>query len=311
MSGTKIVVLATGGTIAGTAASTHDTLGYTAARLGVDELLASVPQVRDFDIVTEQVAQIDSKDMSFEVWQRLALRCTHWLADDSVQGVVITHGTDTLEETAYFLHSVLASDKPVVLTCAMRPATALLADGPQNLVDAITVSSTPGARGVVAVCAGKIHGAVDVAKRHTYRLDAFHSGDPGPIGYIENGAVRLVREWPEDMDSAGTALRKVARAARWPRVEVVLNYAGATGATVEALVAQRVEGLVVAGTGNGSLHRDLEAALEAAQAAGVQVLRSTRCAQGRVQALPDDVLPDSGGLSPVKARVALLLQLLP
>ena len=256
------------------------------------------------------MAQIDSKDMSFELWRLLALRCAHYLAQADVAGLVVTHGTDTLEETAYFLQAVLAPAKPVVLTCAMRPATALAPDGPQNIVDALAVAGAEGARGVVAVCAGTIHGAHDVAKLHTYRLDAFTSGDAGPIGYVEEGRLRLVRPWPAAGAGAEAALRKWTDAKRWPRVEIVMNYAGATAAVVEALVAQGVDGIVAAGTGNGTLHRDLETALRAAQARGVKVVRSTRCAQGRVLSPVGASLPDSGGLSPVKARIALMLELL-
>ncbi len=131
----KIVVLATGGTLAGTAADPGDNIGYRAAQLGIDQLLEAIPALRGLPVQAEQVAQIDSKDMSFEIWRALALRCRHWLAQVDVAGLVITHGTDTLEETAFFLQSVLAPAKPVVLTAAMRPATALLADGPQNIVD--------------------------------------------------------------------------------------------------------------------------------------------------------------------------------
>jgi L-asparaginase len=310
VAGKKIAVLATGGTIAGRAAAPEDNIGYTAAQLGVQELLAAIPALARLPLVAEQVAQVDSKDMSFEIWRQLALRSAHWLAQEDVSGVVITHGTDTLEETAYFLHAVLAPAKPVVLTCAMRPATALVPDGPQNLLDAIAVARAPGASGVVAVCAGVIHSALDVAKQHTYRLDAFSSGDAGPIGYVEEGELRLLRHWPLADQGAAQALDKFTRADHWPRVEIVMNHAGAGGAIVDALVAQGVEGLVVAGTGNGSVHHELEAALRQARSRGVRVVRSTRCPQGRVLARPDDTLPDSAGLSPVKARIALMLELL-
>ncbi|HXD39552.1 MAG TPA: asparaginase [Ramlibacter sp.] len=310
VTGKKIVVLATGGTIAGTAAAATDSIGYTAAQLGVRELLAAIPALATLPLETEQVAQVDSKDMSFEIWRKLALRCGHWLAQPDVGGVVVTHGTDTLEETAYFLQTVLAPAKPVVLACAMRPATALLADGPQNLLDAIAVAGSVGASGVAAVCAGVIHGALDVAKQHTYRLDAFSSGDAGPLGYVEEGKLRLLREWPVPDERAAVVLKRFAQADRWPRVEIVMSHAGAGAAMVEALTAQGVDGLVVAGTGNGTLHHELETALCQAQAHGVKVVRSTRCAQGRVLAKPDDRLPDSCGLSPVKARIALMLELL-
>src|SRR5512133_690897 len=220
----RIVVLATGGTLAGTA-DPGDNIGYRAAQLGIEQLLAGIPALQGLAIQSEQVAQIDSKDMSLGVWRDLALRCRHWLAQDDVAGLVITHGTDTLEETAFFLQSVLAPAKPVVLTAAMRPATALLADGPQNIVDAVTVASTPGARGVVAACAGVIHSAFDVAKQHTYRLDAFTSGDAGAIGHVEEGRVRLSREWPAS-NARPALLDAFAAASRWPRVEIVTSHAG-------------------------------------------------------------------------------------
>jgi L-asparaginase len=305
----KIVVLGTGGTLAGTAADANDNLGYRAGQIGIGELLARIPSLQGAPLEAEQVAQIDSKDMSFEIWRSLALRCAHWLAQDDVAGLVIGHGTDTLEETAYFLQAVLAPAKPVVLTCAMRPASALVPDGPQNLADAIAVAATAGACGVVAVCAGAIHGAADVAKQHTYRLDAFTSGDAGPIGHVEEGAVRQLRAWPGEPAVAG-ALARMNSVVRWPRVEIVTSHAGAGGAIVQALLAQGVDGLVVAATGNGTVHRALEAALLQARDGGLRVVRASRCPQGRVQTTANDGLPHAGGLSPVKARVALLLELL-
>ena len=160
----RIVVLGTGGTIAGAAASAHDHLAYRAGELGVAQLLAGLPALAQVPLASEQVAQVDSKDMGPAVWQPLVARCAHWLAQPDVQGIVITHGTDTLEETAWLLQRVLAPAKPVVLACAMRPATALSPDGPQNIVDAVAVVRTPGARGVSAVCAGVLHAAADVRK---------------------------------------------------------------------------------------------------------------------------------------------------
>jgi L-asparaginase len=227
-----------------------------------------------------------------------------------VAGIVITHGTDTLEETAFFLHCTLAAPKPVVLTCAMRPASALVPDGPQNMMDAISVAATAGARGVVAVCAGTLHSARDVQKVHTYRLDAFSSGDAGPIGYVEEGSVRLLHEWPQAEPLLSSTPDLPAGDARWPRVEIVMNYPGAGGAIVESLVRDGARGIVAAGTGNGTLHHALQAALVQAQAAGVRVVRASRCVAGRVLARSDDVLPDSAGLSPVKARIRMVLELL-
>ena len=316
----KIVVIGTGGTIAGTSALAHDNLGYAAAQLGVEQLLASLPTAAhcSFELITEQAAQIDSKDMSFAVWQCLAARVGYWLAQPAVQGIVLTHGTDTLEETAWFLHSVLdpywLARKPVVLTCAMRPATALTPDGPQNLLDALAVAGSARARGVLVVCAGVVHAAEDVQKVHSYRLDAFDSGDAGPVGYVEEGYVRLVRHGDicslAPVQPALNALLTIADVASWPRVEIVMSYAQARGSTVEALVRDGVDGLVVATTGNGTLHQDLHASLRLAQASGVLVLRATRCPQGRILAQATDDFPDAGGLTPVKARISLLLALM-
>ncbi len=328
----KVVVLGTGGTIAGRAADAWDNIGYTAAEVGVDELLRAIPGLASSlagrELLTEQVAQVDSKDMSVLIWQALASRIAWHLAQDDVVGVVVTHGTDTLEESAFFLQAVLSVEllakKPVVLTCAMRPATSLAPDGPQNVIDAMAVVTADAACGVVVVCAGVIHGAVDVQKVHPYRLDAFNSGDAGALGYVEEGALRMVRNWPAaQAHKAPVALDVIASSTDWPRVELVASYGGVSGLVVDALVAQSnasgtsvppLRGLVVAGTGNGTVHKELEAALRRAQAQGVRVVRASRCTSGRV--LPshkDDVghgFVDSQGLSPVKARIALMLDLL-
>ena len=309
----KIVILGTGGTIAGTASHASSNIDYTAAQVGVSQLVGAINGLNG-EVETEQVAQIDSKDMSFEVWTVLANRVQHHLDRDDVQGVVITHGTDTLEETAYFLQLVLNPTKPVVLTSAMRPASALAPDGPHNILDAVSVARHVGAQGVVVVCAGSIHSALDVQKIHTYQLNAFGSGDAGAIGWVEENTVNRVRNWPLDQQiRAQAATENIAslnQVKRWPRVEIVMNYAGASGELVDALVAQGVRGLVVAGTGNGTVHQSLHAALLAAQAQGVQIIRSTRCTQGRVLARADDRFPSSNGLSPVKARVRLMLSLM-
>ncbi|WP_422096837.1 asparaginase [Variovorax sp.] len=309
-----VVVLGTGGTISGRAANSGDNIGYTAGEVGVADLLGGIEAPAGVTLAAEQVAQVDSKDMSFAIWRALALRCAHWLAQPDVAGVVITHGTDTLEETAFFLQSVLAPRKPIVLTCAMRPASALSPDGPQNVRDAIAVAATPDAQGVTAVCAGTVLGAFDVQKVHTYRLDAFDAGDAGPVGYVEEGEVRRVRGWPSS--EAGAVLDRLPEdEAAWPRVEIVTSHAGASGALIHALRAHGaatspLRGLVLATTGNGTLHHALEAAALEAQEAGIAVLRATRCTQGRILAKPGDKLRDAGTLTPVKARIALTLALI-
>jgi L-asparaginase len=302
----KIVILGTGGTIAGAAASAEDAVGYTAAQIGIGHLVAAVPALRELDIECEQIAQLDSKDMDAATWQALAARAAHHLARADVAGLVVTHGTDTLEETAYFLHRVLAPFKPLVLTAAMRPATSVAADGPQNLFDAVNTARDAQARGVLVAVAGRVWAGAEVRKVHSYRTDAFAAGDAGPLAAVEEGRLRWWREAPRG-DALGLA--HIARdAAQWPRVEIVMSHAGANGLLVDALVAQGVRGIVAAGTGNGTLHRDLEAALLRAQAAGVLVLRSTRCAAGPV--IGSALLRSADALSPVQARVELMLQLL-
>ncbi len=318
----KIVVLGTGGTIAGEAASADDAIGYHAAIRGVQTLLASVPGMAQFpcELHAEQVVQIDSKDMETQIWQHLLLRCAYWLAQPDVQGLVITHGTDTLEETAYLLHAVLSPSKPVVLTCAMRPATAVDADGPQNLKDALTVAAHSAAQGVMVVCAGTIHSAQAVQKVHPTRLDAFSSGDAGVVGRVHDGQIFLDGNWPVcQWIYAQAAIENIANIKQWPRVEIVMSHAAAQGATVDALVsadvAQRfgapaVQGLVVAATGNGTLHHALEAALLRAQVSGVRVVIASRCLLGSAAVKPGVSFQSSQGLSPVKARVALMLSLI-
>lgn len=314
------VILGTGGTIAGRSRVAADNVGYTAGEVGVDDLVAAVAPLGALALEVEQLAQIDSKDMGFAVWQRLAERVAHHLERDEVQGVVVTHGTDTLEETAWFLQTVLRPRKPVVLTCAMRPSTALVPDGPQNLLDAVVVAGCAGLAGVVAVCAGQIHSARHVTKVHSYRVDAFGSRDAGPLGCVEEGEVR----W--HLPLAPVLPGPVVDRTRWtqwtavkqlPKVALVTSHADADGTEVRALLAWRqqngkdaVRGFVVACTGNGTVHQDLQSALLEAQAQGLRVVRATRCAAGRVIPSPGALFTDSDGLSPVKARLALALDLL-
>lgn len=320
----KLVFLGMGGTIAGTATRAGDNVGYTAAQVGVHALLESVPGLKALPgghaLLSEQVCQIDSKDLVQADWQVLLQRVTHYLGMDAVSGIVVTHGTDTLEETAYFLSRTvpaeLLSRKPVVLTCAMRPASSLTPDGPGNMADAATVALWPGAQGVLVVCAGKIHSAAHVQKVHPYRTDAFDSGEAGPVGLVEEGRVRLLCAWPAVDSTTALAAAAVLHARDWPRVELLFSHAAATGGMVRALLQCAGEaplrGIVVAGTGNGTIHREMEAALQEAQASGIAVVRVSRCAYGEV--VGAEASARSGafracGLSAVKARIALMLEI--
>jgi L-asparaginase len=302
-----IVILGTGGTIAGRAHSAQDNVGYRSGEVGVGALVQAVPALHGRAIEAEQVAQIDSKDMDPDTWQALARRTAHHLAREDVAGVVVTHGTDTLEETAWLLHRVLAPSKPLVLTAAMRPSTSLQADGPQNLLDAVTVASDPGASGVVVVFAGKVHAAIDVQKQHSYRVDAFGSGDAGPIGVVQEGRLRLWRGWPAAQPLGLDHI--AAPASAWPWVDIVTSTAASSARGVDAWVQAGIRGIVVAGTGNGTVHRALIAALQRAAAAGVRLRRCTRCAWGPVIG-GERWLPVCEGLNAPKARIELMLELM-
>lgn len=320
----KVVFLGMGGTIAGKAASAGDNVGYKAGQVGVQQLLESVPALShalgDCQVMSEQVCQIDSKDLVHADWFALTVRVVHHLRQDDVTAVVVTHGTDTLEETAYWLSCVVAPDllarKPVVLTCAMRPASSLTPDGPANMADAAAVAVTPGAKGVVVVCAGKVHNAAHVQKVHPYRVDAFDSGEAGPLAMVEEGQVRLLADWPAVPATQQIPDLSFLAATGLPRVEIVLSHAGAGGALVRGLMqpcdgVEPLRGLVVAGTGNGTIHKDLEAALSLAQAAGIRVVRVSRCAYGQVVGAAGAASGlgfEAYALSAVKARIALMLQ---
>lgn len=305
-----LIVLGVGGTIAGLASDAGQPQRYVAGQLPVQQLLAGVSLPPGCSVQAEQVAQIDSKDMDLAVWQALLRRCRHWLAQPQVQGLVVTHGTDTLEETAWLLQALLAPQRPVVLTCAMRPANAPDADGPGNLRDALLVAAAEGARGVVAVCAGRILAAADVQKVHSWRLDAFDAGDAGDIGQVRAGQVRCGRAWPEPVAADSAVLERFLSASELPWVEIVFSHAAAGAAGVEALLAHGgLRGLVVAGTGGGTVHHALHAALQRARQQGVRVWRTTRCVHGGVPPDPAAELP-AVDLPPAKARLALMLELL-
>lgn len=304
-----IALVATGGTIAGRSASAVDTSGYVAGSIPAVELLDAVPQITAIaHIRTEQLCNIDSKDMTPEIWLRLAHRTRALLADPQIDGVVITHGTDTMEETATFLDLVHDSAKPVVLTGSMRPATALAADGPMNLFDAVATATDPGskARGVMLVFAESIFPGRGLRKSHSSRLDAF-SAVGAPLGrtrprvhyYHPAGA----RSDPAPLPPPDTRL---------PRVDIVYVAAGSAPALAEAAVADGARGLVLALPGNGSVPDAWIDTITRMVASGVPVVRASRCGEGTVSARALDRQAGSwpaGMLSPAAARVALMLGL--
>lgn len=304
----KVVVIGTGGTIAGQAGRPQDHTGYRAGVLTAADLVAGVPALAGLALDCESLVQMDSRDMDHHTWQRLALAVQGHLARDDVAGVVITHGTDTLEETAFFLHHTLRLNKPVVLTAAMRPATAASPDGPQNLVDAVNLALAPGAVGVLVAFGGQVWAGADVRKVHGYRVEAFQGGDAGPLAVIQDGQLKVFRPWPRQAAVHAAAL--ALDPSQWPAVDIVTSHAGARGETLDALVAAGAKGLIVAGTGNGSVHTSLLAAARRAQAAGVVVKRASRCLLGGVVGSAADALPSAGDATPAQARVLLMLELI-
>ncbi len=310
---TRVRVLATGGTIAG--AQTDGARGYKAAAFSVEALIAAVPhlgEVAQLDV--EQIAAIGSQDMNEATWLRLATRTSAALADANLAGVVITHGTDTMEETAFFLNLVVHSEKPVVLVGAMRPATAISADGPMNLYNAVAVATHPEAhgRGVLVVANDEIHFAREVAKTNTTQVGTFRATARGLAGLVNAGRVHFFSA-PVRRHTAQSEF-SVDGASTLSRVEIVYAYAGMGRELIDAAVKAGARGLVIAGVGDGNLGAlALAAAAEAADA-GVAVVRSSRTGGGVVERnieIDDDQLGliVADELNPQKARVLLMLGL--
>lgn len=310
-----VVILATGGTIAGTGATSTTTVGYTAAKVGVEGLIKAVPELSKVARVTgEQVFQIASESMTNEHWLTLAKRVNTLLAQADVDGIVITHGTDTLEETAYFLNLVVKSRKPVVLVGAMRPSTAISADGPINLYNAVLLAASPEAvgKGVLVCLNDQINGARDVTKTNTATMDTFKSTDLGLLGYIQGSKAYFYR----------TSARKhtvdtefdVSNLTSLPAVDIVYGYANVTPVALNAFVAAGDKGIIHAGTGDGSLAAQMVPALKAARAKGAIVVRASRTGTGILarngEANDDEldfVVADT--LNAQKARILLMLAL--
>lgn len=311
----NIVVLATGGTIAGIAGSDVQP-GYVSAQVGVDELLAAVPKARDLaELRGEQVSRIGSQAMNDVVWLALAARVNELLAGDDVAGVVITHGTDTIEETSYFLHLVVKSHKPVVMTAAMRPSSALSADGPLNFYNAVAVAAHPDApgRGVMVVVNDWIHDAGSLTKTSTTAVQTFLSPARGLAGVVTYGSVEFYRR-PVGRHTLESEL-SVDGVAELPRVDIIYAHAGMDGVLIDAAAAAGARGIIVAGVGNGNMTPPALEALTRHARAGVICVRSSRVLTGRVGRdveIDDDArgLIASDDLNPAKSRVLLRLALL-
>ena len=309
----RLLLLATGGTIAGCADDSATLNDYAAGVLGGDALLAAVPQLQELAAIdVEQVANVDSADLLFEHWRALVGRIRDvFAADPDLAGVVITHGTNTLEETAWLLQLLIDDPRPVVLVGAMRPATALSADGPLNLLQAVQVALSPVARGygVLVVMDGQIHGAQRVTKISTQGVSAFASPGSGPLGWVDDHGVHL-HAVPESRPKLFAQLQLPKH---WPGVAIVYGCVDPSVDGITALLGAGVQGLVFTGTGAGQLSEKERSALEAWNGPLPLMLRSNRCGSGPVYGDADQAqfgLLPAGCLNPQKARVLLILALI-
>lgn len=310
-----VVVLATGGTIAG-AAKSNVTAGYSSGQVGVQELLAAVPEAKKLaKLKGEQISNIGSQDMNDTVWIKLATRVNELLAMPDVSGVVITHGTDTIEETAYFLNLVVKSRKPVVMTASMRPSTALSADGPLNFFNAVAVAANKDApgHGVMVVVNDWIHGASSLTKTSTTAVQTFMSPLSGLLGTVNYGEIEWFRG-PVGKNTVSSEF-SVDKNTVLPRVDIIMATENMDGVLINAAAGAGAKGLVIAGVGNGNMTGTALEALETQVKKGVVGVRSTRVATGEVGRnveVKDDSLHLVASLSknPQKARVLLRLALL-
>jgi len=309
----RLLLLATGGTIAGQASDPTRLNDYTAGVMAGDQLLAAVPQLKDLATISvEQVANVDSADLLFEHWRALVARIrSAFAADPELAGVVITHGTNTLEETAWLLELLIDDPRPVVLVGAMRPATALSADGPLNLFQAVQVALSREARGhgVLVVMDGQIHAAQRVTKVATQGVSAFASPSSGPFGWVDDVGVHL----PMASGSRRVPFAALALPEQWPQVPIVYGCVEPESLMLQACLNAGAPGLVFTGTGAGQLSAAERSVLQAWPGKRPLMLRANRCGSGPVHDHHEDerlgLLP-AGNLSPQKARVLLMLALI-
>ncbi len=310
----KVVILATGGTIAGVQPKEGEP-GYKSGSLSIDSLIKGAPGVDKIArLEGEQIASIGSQDMNDGVWFKLAKRANELLASPDVAGIVVTHGTDTLEETGYFLDLVIKSDKPVVLVGSMRPATSTSPDGPLNLYNAVAVAADPGAKGlgVLVVANDDLHAARYIQKTNTTDVQTFVSPNRGPVGEAYYGKMRYFSNSTERRTTKSEFSLDGLDAL--PRVDVVYPHENVDGTLVKAAVAAGAKGIVLAGVGDGNATKDMIDALAEAAKKGIVVVRSSRTGSGIVRRnieLNDDQLGFVAAmdLNPQKARVLLRMAL--
>jgi L-asparaginase len=311
----RVMILATGGTIAGSAQSATQT-GYASGQVSVDAMIAAVPEMTTIARVQgEQVANVGSQDMTFAIMIDLSRRINALFNADEVDGVVVTHGTDTMEETAYFLNLTINSEKPVVMTGAMRPFTAISADGPLNLYNAVAVAADRDAagRGTLVVMNDRIHGAHSLTKSNTTSVETFISPINGLIGTVNYGKAEYFRR-PSRKHTLNSDF-SVEEIASLPRVDVIYACADMPADLIDCSVGNGAKGIVIAGDGNGNMNAaSIERAAKAA-GQGVFIVRSSRVPTGNVGRnveIDDDRMRFlvSDELNPPKARILLMLALL-
>lgn len=305
----RVLVLATGGTISGKADS-RSAIGYDAGAITGQQLIAGVPGVEKFaQLQVEQISNIASQNMNSQIWFKLAERIQQAFANNEADAIVITHGTDTMEETAFFLDNVIEGARPVILTGAMRPSTAISADGPANMYEAVKVATDPQTRGrgVLVVLNDEVQSARAVSKMHTTALQTFHSPNLGLAGYVDPSSVRFVAPARPRLHLALPTDHKL------PQVQIIYAHADMDALQIDNAVKNGARGIVIAGMGDGNVSTDALAGIERATKAGVTVVRSTRVGNGFVNRdveVDDDhyELVASMDLNPQKSRI--LLQLL-
>ena len=310
----KVRIIATGGTIAGAGASATSS-AYSAGQVGVQTLIDAVPQMLDLaDVSGEQLVNIGSQDMNDQVWLKLAKRINQLLNNEGYDGIVVTHGTDTMEETAYFLNLTVHSDKPVVLVGSMRPSTGISADGPANLYGAVAAAASANSKGRGVLCCMNniLLDAKDVIKTHTTDVATFQGGNYGKIGYIYNGEA-IYNRTPENLHTSKSEF-SVDNLNELPKVGIVYGYANCSPLPMQAFVDAKFDGIVLAGVGDGNFYKDVfDVALKARQK-GINIVRSSRvptgptCLNGEVDDTKYQFIA-SLTLNPQKARVLLMLAL--
>ena len=313
----RVYLIGTGGSISFVGRERTDYINYSYdnKHFSIQELLERVPEVKDFaEVLPEQYLNLGSTDILPAHWLGLAGRINRIFQDDpEAAGVAVTHGTATLEETAYFLNLTVKSRKPVVITGAMRPPTAMGTDSDVNLMDCIRVAADPGAagRGVLTVMNNQIQAAREVTKTNSYRLETFRSHEVGLLGYADaDGQVVFYRDATRSHTESTEF--EISRLAELPRVDIVNNYAGADGLLVDALAEAGVPGIVAGGLGSGGSPPAFMAALKEAQSRGAAVVIATQVGSGRVtltRRFREEGYIVADNLEPKKARVLLMLAL--